>query len=87
MYDDGASSANKLLRFDHSYLLYGSQILGLVGNLAALHTCGAAGDSIIRVSADVEMFATALTGKLYNKAEFVRLSAKSAADIDDGSRS
>ena len=84
MYDEGGSSANKLRRFDHTYLLYCSQILGLVGNLAALHTRGAAGDSIMRASADVEMFATALTGKLYNKAEFVRLSAKSDSNIADG---
>lgn len=74
--DDDAQSADSLRRFDHTYLLFCSQILGLVSNLAALYTRGAAGESIMRAAADVESFSVALTGKLYNKAEFVRLSFK-----------
>ena len=62
-------------RFDHTYLLFCSQMLGVICNLAALYTRGAAGDSIMQSAGSVEMFAATLTSKLYGKAEFVRLSA------------
>ena len=71
-------------RFDHTYLLFCSQMLGVISNLAALYTRGSAGDSIMRASADIEMFATALTSKLYAKAEFVRLSATSRSVSEEG---
>lgn len=79
MYQHDDASSGHGRQFDHTYLLYCSQMLGIIGNLAALYTRGAAGDSIMRAAADVESFATALTGKLYNKAEFVRLSQVSHA--------
>ncbi|MCY2966867.1 MAG: hypothetical protein NT069_25090 [Planctomycetota bacterium] len=75
MYGPDSDSTKTDQRFDHTYLLDCSQLLGVISNLAALYTRGAADDSIMRAAADVEMLAAALTGKLYAKAEFVRLAA------------
>ena len=74
---------NKARRFDHTYLLFCSQMLGVISNLAALYTRGSAGDSVMQASADIEMFAAALTSKLYSKADFVRLSTTSNSGSDD----
>jgi hypothetical protein len=45
-------------RFDHTYLLFCSQLLGVISNLAALYTCGAAGDSFMRAAVAQTTFAT-----------------------------
>lgn len=71
---DGDASGHRQ-RFDHTYLLFCTQMLGVICNLAALYTRGEAGDSIMQSAGSVEMFSAALTSKLYGKAEFVRLSA------------
>jgi len=84
IYHHDAESPSNRWRFDHTYLLACSLMLGVISNLAALYTRGAAGDSIMRAAADVEMFAAALTGKLYAKAEFVRLSPTSRSITDEG---
>ncbi len=63
------------LKFDHHYLLFCTQMLAVIGNLAPLYTRGAAGDSILRAVSDVEMLANAITAKLQSKAESVRVAA------------
>ena len=50
-------------------------MLGVISNLAALYSRGDAGDSILRAASDVEMLATALTDKLFSKADMVRLAS------------
>ena len=63
------------MKLDHTYLLFGTQILAVIGNLAPFCTRGAAGDPILRAVADVEMLANAITAKLQSKSESVRLAA------------
>jgi hypothetical protein len=63
---------------DDSYLLFCTQMLGVLGNLASLYTRGGAGDSILRAASEVEMLAIAISTKQLSKAEAVR---KMAATI------
>ncbi len=67
--------AHSSLKFDANYLMFCTQMLGLIGNLAPLYTRGAAGDSILRAVSDVELLAIAITTKLQSKAESVRAAA------------
>jgi hypothetical protein len=60
------------LDLDYTYLLFCTQMLGVIGNLAPLYTRGAAGDSIMRAAAEVEIFANATAAKLLSKAETAR---------------
>ena len=57
--------------FDENYLLYCTQMLGVISNLAPF-TRGATGDSILRAAAEVEMFTIAIITKHMAKAEAVR---------------
>ncbi|MDG3004343.1 hypothetical protein [Paludisphaera mucosa] len=57
---------------DEVYLLYCTQMLTVIGNLAPLYTRGAPDDSILRASSEVEMLAIAITTKHLSKAETVR---------------
>ena len=52
-------------------------MLTLISNLAPLYSRGAAGDSILRAVADVEMLANAISAKLLSKADTVRIAAAS----------
>jgi hypothetical protein len=61
------------LNLDYTYLLFCTQMLAVIGNLAPLYTRGAAGDSILRAVSEVEMLANAISAKLLSKAETVRL--------------
>lgn len=61
--------------FDHRYLLFCTQMFGVISNLAALYTRGEASDSVMRAASQVEMLANSLTDKLYSKAEMVRMSS------------
>jgi hypothetical protein len=57
---------------DETYLLYCTQMLGVISNLAPLYTRGATGDSILRAASEVQMLATAITTKHLAKAEAAR---------------
>jgi hypothetical protein len=63
--------------FDYNYLLFCTQMLAVINNLAPLYTRGAAGDSILRAASEVELLANATTTKLMSKAETVRLLSNS----------
>ncbi len=73
LYQTDAPGPRPAGKFDHRYLLYCTQMLGVISNLTALYTRGAVGDSIIRAAFDVEMLANASTAKLLSKAETLRL--------------
>ena len=77
MYNHDAASPRTPWIFDHTYLLFCTQMFGVISNLAALYTRDEAGDSIMRAASDLEMLANALSHKLYSKAEMVRLSPES----------
>jgi hypothetical protein len=57
---------------DETYLLYCTQMLGVISNLAPLYTRGATGDSILRAASEVQMLALAVITKHLAKAEAVR---------------
>jgi hypothetical protein len=57
---------------DETYLLYCTQMLGVLCNLAPLYARGATGDSILRAASEVEMLAIAIITKHLAKAEAVR---------------
>jgi hypothetical protein len=58
--------------FDETYLLYCTQMLGVISNLAPLYTRGATGDSILRAASEVQMLALAIITKHLAKAEAAR---------------
>ena len=60
------------LELDYTYLLFCTQMLGVISNLAPLYTRGAAGDSIMRAAFEVEMLANAISSKLFTKTAAVR---------------
>jgi hypothetical protein len=66
----GDRSGNSAI--DESYLLYCTQMLGVISNLAPLYARGATGDSILRAASDVEMLTMAIITKHLAKAEAVR---------------
>ncbi len=72
LYRSDGEASNASPRFDHTYLLFCTQMLAVIGNLTPLYTRGAASDSILRAGTDVEMLANAITAKLQSKAESVR---------------
>jgi hypothetical protein len=57
---------------DETYLLYCTQMLGVIGNLAPLYTRGATGDSLLRAASEVQMLAMAIATKHLAKAEAAR---------------
>ena len=57
---------------DETYLLYCTQMLGVISNLAPLYTRGATGDSILRAASEVQMLALAIITKHLAKAEAAR---------------
>jgi hypothetical protein len=57
---------------DETYLLYCTQMLGVISNLAPLYTRGATGDSILRAASEVQMLAMAIISKHLAKAEAAR---------------
>ena len=73
LYRPDGEAAHSTRKFDHTYLLFCTQMLAVIGNLAPLYTRGAAGDSVLRAVSDVELLANAITVKLQSKAESVRL--------------
>ena len=66
----GARSGNPAI--DENYLLYCTQMLGVISNLAPLYARGATGDSILRAASEVQMLAMAIATKHLAKAEAAR---------------
>jgi hypothetical protein len=67
---DGAPPGKTAI--DETYLLYCTQMLGVISNLAPLYTRGATNDSILRAASEVQMLAIAVTTKHLAKAEAAR---------------
>jgi hypothetical protein len=57
---------------DYTYLLFCTQMLGVISNLAPLYSRGTAGDSIMRAAFEVETLANSISAKLFNKTDAVR---------------
>ena len=77
LYKPDDSNSQNAWGFDYTYLLFCTQMIGVISNLAALYTRGAAGDSVLRAASDVEMLTNAVTTKLLSKVETVRRSSAS----------
>jgi hypothetical protein len=73
----GAAPTN--LAIDETYLLYCTQMLAVVSNLAPLYSRGATGDAILRAASEVEMLAIAISTKQLSKAEAVRAMSRDPA--------
>ena len=67
------ASSSPQARLDHTYLLFCTQMIGVISNLAALYSRGGAGDSILRATSEVDMLANVVTSKLLSKVEMVRI--------------
>jgi len=72
LYGSRVGGSSSPLSLDESYLLYCTQMLAVISNLAPLYTRGAPGDSVLRAASDVEMLAIAVSTKHMSKAEVVR---------------
>ena len=72
IYGSRAGEARTTLVLDETYLLFCTQMLGVISNLAPLCARGAPVDSVLRAASDVEMLAIAVTTKHLSKADFVR---------------
>ena len=57
LYNSNPANSTTSLNLDYTYLLFCTEMLALISNLAPLYTRGAAGDSILRAVFDVEMLA------------------------------
>ena len=77
LYNPNPANSPASLNIDYTYLLFCTEMLTLISNLAPLYTRGAAGDSILRAVSDVEMLANAVSAKLLSKADTVRIVAAS----------
>ena len=73
LYNPNPSTSLSSLNIDYTYLLFCTEMLGLISNLAPLYTRGAAADSILRAVSDVEMLSNAISAKLLSKADTVRI--------------
>jgi hypothetical protein len=76
IYRSDPSSFQSSVNLDYTYLLFCTQMLGLISNLAPLYARGAAGDSIMRAVSDVELLANDITVKLLTKVGTVRVVPK-----------
>ncbi|MDR3619310.1 MAG: hypothetical protein P4L85_08165 [Paludisphaera borealis] len=65
-------------KLDHTYLLFCTEMLAVIGNLAPLYARGASGDTVLRAVADVDLLANSIALKLQSKAEAVRLGRRSS---------
>ncbi|HTI51657.1 MAG TPA: hypothetical protein VL475_11920 [Planctomycetaceae bacterium] len=80
LYRSRVGEAPGKIAIDETYLLYCTQMLAVISNLAPLYARGTTGDSILRAAADVEMLAIAVTTKHLSKAEAVRLMSRDRPD-------
>lgn len=72
LYNAGTVNAPTQVGLDYTYLLFCTQMFGVISNLAALYSRGGAGDSILRAASEVDMLATAVSSKLLSKVQMVR---------------
>jgi hypothetical protein len=72
LYGSRVGEARTTLALDETYLLYCTQMLAVISNLAPLCARGAPVDSVLRAASDVEMLAIAVSSKHLSKADFVR---------------
>ena len=75
LYKADPSASRTPLAIDFTYLLFCTQMLAVISNLAPLYAPGAPGDSIWRAASEVEMLAHAISTKLLSKADTVRLNS------------
>jgi hypothetical protein len=75
LYGETRSSSRSSLQFDHTYLLFCTEMLALIRNLAPLYARGNVSDSIWRAVSEVVMLANAIEDRLFSKAEAVRVVA------------
>ena len=73
LYKTDPASSRSSLSLDYTYLLFCTQMLAVISNLAPLYTRGAAGDSILRAVSEVEMLANDISTKLLSKVATVRV--------------
>jgi hypothetical protein len=57
---------------DNTYLLFCTEMLAVIGNLAPLYTRANMDDSVWRAASDVVMLANTIEGRLLSKAEAIR---------------
>jgi hypothetical protein len=81
LYGSRSGSPLANLPIDESYLLFSTQMLALISNLAPLYARGSTGDSILRAASEVEMLAIAVTNKHRAKAEVVRLLGRQSPHV------
>jgi hypothetical protein len=72
LYQSRIGGDSRAMKLDESYLLYCTQMLAVISNLAPLYARGTPGDSVLRAASDVEMLAIAVSNKHMSKAEVVR---------------
>jgi hypothetical protein len=72
LYQSRHGTAPGKTAIDETYLLYCTQMLGVISTLAPLYTRGATGDSILRAASEVQMLAMAIATKHLAKAEAAR---------------
>ncbi len=75
LYGTDPASGHSSLNLDYTYLLFCTQMLAVISNLAPLYTRGAAGDSILRTVSEIEVLADSITAKLHSKAGMVLAAA------------
>jgi hypothetical protein len=73
LYKSNFSPDSAQSKFDHTYLLFCNEMLGLIGNLAPLYNRGNMDDAVWRATSDVVMLANAIEGRLFAKSEAIRL--------------
>jgi hypothetical protein len=73
LYKSNSSHDSTPPRFDHTYLLFCIEMLGLIGNLAPLYNRGDMDDTVWRATSDVVMLANVIEGRLFAKSEAIRL--------------
>lgn len=78
LYQDETLPARSPFSFDHTYLLFCTEMLAVIRNLAPLYARGSVSDSIWRAVSEVVMLANAIEDRLFSKAEVVRLATAAA---------
>jgi hypothetical protein len=76
LYDVDVPDSPAQAGLDHTYLLFCTQMIGVISNLAALYGRGGANDSILRAVSEVDMLASAVSTKLLSKVPMVRPSSE-----------
>ncbi len=73
LYRADQSSAESPARLDYTYLLLCTEMLALISNLTSLYTRSSLDDAVWRAAFDVVMLANGVEGRLFAKAEAIRI--------------